>query len=356
MSSLKNDSFIRALLRQPVERTPVWMMRQAGRYLPEYRRVREQAGSFMNLCTNPELACEVTLQPLERYRLDAAILFSDILTIPDAMGLGLSFAEGEGPRFQHPLRREEDIRRLPVPDPEDRLRYVTDAVRLIQRELQGRLPLIGFSGSPWTLATYMVEGGGSKDFRHIKAMLYNRPELAHELLRKLADAVALYLNAQIAAGVNAVMIFDTWGGALTAAQYQVFSLDYARRVYEQLNLHCSTCPIPAIFFTKGGGLWLETMAESGFDALGLDWQTPIGEARRRVGHKVALQGNLDPVALYASPEAIRAEVRRILIDFGYGTGHVFNLGHGVHPDINPEHVGAMIEAVHEFSPAFHQPM
>jgi len=353
MNPLINDCFIRALLRQPVERTPVWMMRQAGRYLPEYRRVREQAGSFMSLCTNPELACEVTLQPLERYRLDAAILFSDILTIPDAMGLGLSFAEGEGPRFSHPVRTEADIQRLPVPDPEDRLRYVPEAVRLIQRELQGRVPLIGFSGSPWTLATYMVEGGGSKDFRKIKAMLYDRPELVHVLLDKLADAVAAYLNAQIAAGVNAVMVFDTWGGALTTAQYQAFSLSYAKRVLDRLDLKSGGRRIPAILFTKGGGLWLESMAETGYDALGLDWQTPIGAARRRVGGKVALQGNLDPVALYAAKDSIRAEVKQILADFGQGTGHVFNLGHGVHPDINPEHVGAMIEAVHEFSPAYH---
>jgi len=353
MTPLQNDCFIRALLRQPVERTPVWMMRQAGRYLPEYRRVREQAGSFMNLCTNPELACEVTLQPLDRYPLDAAILFSDILTIPDAMGLGLHFIEGEGPRFSRPVRTEADIRGLAVPDPEDRLRYVPDAVRLIQRELRGRVPLIGFSGSPWTLATYMVEGGSSRDFRKIKAMLYDRPDLVHELLGTLADAVAVYLNAQIAAGVDAVMLFDTWGGSLTTVQYQAFSLHYARRIHQQLNLNAGGRRIPAILFTKGGGLWLESMAETGFDALGLDWQTPIAEARRRVGDKVALQGNLDPVALYASPDAIRAEVKQILTDFGHGTGHVFNLGHGVHPDIKPEHVGAMIEAVHEFSPAFH---
>jgi uroporphyrinogen decarboxylase len=354
MTSLQNDCFLRALVRQPVERTPVWMMRQAGRYLPEYRRVREQAGSFMNLCTNPELACEVTIQPLDRYRLDAAILFSDILTIPDAMGLGLQFLEGEGPRFSHPIRSEQDIRQLPIPDPEDRLRYVPDAVRLIQRELKGRVPLIGFSGSPWTLATYMVEGSSSKDFRKIKAMLYDRPDLVHELLGKLADAVALYLNAQIAAGVNAVMVFDTWGGSLTTAQYQAFSLHYAQRVYQQLHLNNGERRIPAILFTKGGGLWLEAMAATGYDALGLDWQTPISEARRRVGDKVALQGNLDPVALYASPESIRNEVKQILTDFGHGSGHVFNLGHGVHPDIKPEHVGAMIEAVHEFSPVFHR--
>jgi uroporphyrinogen decarboxylase len=353
MTSLQNDCFIRALLRQPTERTPVWMMRQAGRYLPEYRRVREQAGSFMNLCTNPELACEVTLQPLERYRLDAAILFSDILTIPDAMGLGLHFVEAEGPRFSHPIRTEADVHTLIVPEPEASLRYVTDAVRLIQRELQGKVPLIGFSGSPWTLATYMVEGGSSKDFRKVKTMLYDRPDLLHELLGKLSDAVAAYLNAQIAAGVNAVMLFDTWGGSLTTGQYQEFSLRYAQRILDQLHVNQPTGIIPSILFTKGGGLWLESMAETGYNALGLDWQTPIGDARRRVGNHVALQGNLDPVALYASPATIRDEVHRILTDFGHGTGHVFNLGHGVHPDIQPEHVGAMIEAVHEFSPRFH---
>jgi uroporphyrinogen decarboxylase len=353
MTAPKNDCFIRALLRQTVERTPVWMMRQAGRYLPEYRRVREQAGSFMNLCTNPELACEVTLQPLDRFRLDAAILFSDILTIPDAMGLGLHFIEGEGPRFSRPLCTEEDIRRLTEAGLEERLSYVPAAVGLIQRELQGRVPLIGFSGSPWTLATYMVEGGSSKDFRKVKAMLYDRPDLLHELLGKLANAVATYLNAQIAAGVNVVMLFDTWGGPLTTGQYQDFSLRYAKRILDQLDLKQNCSTLPAILFTKGGGLWLEAMAETGYDALGLDWQTPIADARRRVGGKVALQGNLDPVALYASPDSIRGEVKRILTDFGHGTGHVFNLGHGVHPDIPPEHVGAMVEAVHEFSPRFH---
>lgn len=353
MTSLQNDCFIRALLKLPVERTPVWMMRQAGRYLPEYRRVREQAGSFMKLCTTPELACEVTLQPLERYRLDAAILFSDILTIPDAMGLGLHFIEGEGPRFSNPIRASEDIRKLGVVDPEDQLRYVPDAVRLIQRNLQGKVPLIGFSGSPWTLATYMVEGGSSREFRKVKALMYDQPALLHELLGKLADSVAAYLNAQIAAGVNAVMLFDTWGGMLTTAQYQEFSLAYAQRLLGQLSRRTEAGSIPAILFTKGGGLWLEAMAASGYDALGLDWQTHIGQARARVGERVALQGNLDPVALYASPAAIRAEVGRILADFGHGTGHVFNLGHGVHPDIDPEHVGAMIDAVHELSPAFH---
>jgi uroporphyrinogen decarboxylase len=353
MESLHNDSFLRALLRQPVERTPVWMMRQAGRYLPEYRRVREQAGSFMNLCTNPELACEVTIQPIDRYRLDAAILFSDILTVPDAMGLGLRFVEGEGPRFDKPVASAEDIRRLPIPDPEVELRYVPDAVRLIKRNLNQRVPLIGFSGSPWTLATYMIEGGSSREFQKAKGLMYDQPALMHQLLGKLADSVAAYLNAQIAAGVDAVMVFDTWGGALTAEQYRLFSLDYAKRVLDQLNLRPDGRQIPAILFTKGGGLWLEAMADSGYDALGLDWTIDIGAARSRVGDRVALQGNLDPVVLYASKETIRNEVRKVLAGFGQGSGHVFNLGHGVHPAIDPEHVGAMIEAVHEFSPAFH---
>jgi uroporphyrinogen decarboxylase len=353
MTSSTNDCFIRALLRQPVPRTPVWMMRQAGRYLPEYRRVREQAGSFMKLCTTPELACEVSVQPLERFRLDAAILFSDILTIPDAMGLGLHFIEGEGPKFRNPIRSAADIHNLPIPDPETDLRYVPDTVRLIQRRLQGKVPLIGFSGSPWTLASYMVEGASSREFRKVKGLMYDQPTLLHELLGRLADSVAAYLNAQIAAGVDAVMVFDTWGGMLTAEQYQTFSLDYAKRVLDGLTRRTGGRTIPTILFTKGGGLWLESMAESGYDALGLDWQTHIGQARRRVGAKVALQGNLDPVALYAQPETIRAEVKKILAQFGHGSGHVFNLGHGVHPDIEPEHVEAMIEAVHEFSPAFH---
>ncbi|QFY42470.1 uroporphyrinogen decarboxylase [Candidatus Methylospira mobilis] len=352
--TLTNDCFIRALLRQPVERTPVWMMRQAGRYLPEYRRVREQAGSFMQLCTNPELACEVALQPLERFPLDAAILFSDILTIPDAMGLGLDFFEGEGPRFERPIANAADIQRLPIPDPETELRYVVDAVRLIKQNLRGKAPLIGFSGSPWTLATYMIEGGSSRDFRKAKRMIYDEPALMHKLLDKLATAVGAYLNAQIAAGADAVMLFDTWGGTLTPEQYQAFSLDYAQRIRAQLTRTVNGRSIPAILFTKGGGQWLEAMAESGYDALGLDWTLSIADARRRVGGRVALQGNLDPVALYASPEVIRREVGAILAGFGNGTGHVFNLGHGVHPDIDPEHVGAMIAAVHELSPQYHR--
>lgn len=350
---LQNDVFLRALRRQPIERTPVWMMRQAGRYLPEYRRVRQQAGSFMGLCTHPELACEVTLQPLDRYRLDAAILFSDILTIPDAMGLGLEFVEGEGPQFRHPIQTQEDVRRLSAPDPEASLRYVPDAVRLIKRELGGRVPLIGFSGSPWTLATYMIEGRSSREFRKIKGMMYERPALLHELLAVLARAVSLYLEAQIQAGVDAVMVFDTWGGVLNPSQYAAFSLDYAKRSIERLTLGSGDTRRPAILFTKGGGQWLEAMAASDYDALGLDWTTDIGDARRRVGHRVALQGNLDPQALYAPIPQLEEEVRSILLAYGPGTGHVFNLGHGVWPDVNPEHVGAMIEAVHRFSPAIH---
>ena len=350
MKLFNDHCFIRTLLRQPVERTPVWMMRQAGRYLPEYRKVREQAGDFLSLCSNPELACEVTLQPLHRYRLDAAILFSDILTIPDAMGLELKFVEGEGPKFDKPVRSAADVHQLPIPDPEQELRYVPDAVRMIRSHLDQDIPLIGFSGSPWTLACYMVEGGGSKDFRKVKAMLYEQPELMHEMLAKLADAVAIYLNAQIAAGIQAVMVFDTWGGVLDTQDYQSFSLHYAQRVREQLNLQPAEGQIPALLFTKGGGQWLECMAKTGYDGLGLDWMTDIAQARARVGEQVALQGNLDPVALYASPEVIRNKVKQILTAYGAGNGHVFNLGHGVLPDINPDHVEAMIEAVHEFSP------
>lgn len=351
MTILKNDLLIRALLRQPVERTPVWMMRQAGRYLPEYRQVREQAGSFLGLCTNPELACEVTMQPLRRFGFDAAILFSDILTVPDAMGLELYFTEGEGPKFRNPVRTAADIEKLPVPDPESELAYVMNAVRLIKKTLQGSVPLIGFSGSPWTLATYMVEGGGSKNFQLIKSLMYNQPKLMHQLLSKIARAVAAYLNAQIAAGADAVMLFDTWGGMLNTQNYAEFSLNYAKQVRDQLTTDLAGKKIPTILFTKGGGLWLEAMAETGYDALGLDWQTDIGQARRRVGNKVALQGNMDPVALYAQPETIKQEVRNILQSYGPGSGHVFNLGHGILPDVDPSHVQAMVEAVKHYQPA-----
>ena len=346
MHNLDNDRLLRALRREPVDATPIWLMRQAGRYLPEYRATRAKAGSFLELCKNPELACEVTLQPLERFPLDAAILFSDILTIPDAMGLGLYFAEGEGPHFERPIRTEADIAKLAAPDPEEDLRYVMDGVRVIRSALNGRVPLIGFSGSPWTLATYMVEGQGAKNFSKVKAMMYDRPDLMHRLLDVTADAVIAYLNAQIAAGAQAVMIFDTWGGALGPRHYRSFSLDYMDAIVSGLTREAEGRRVPVILFTKGGGNWLEAMAETGCDALGLDWTVDIGDARRRVGDKVALQGNLDPCALYAKPDKITGEADRILDAFGEHPGHVFNLGHGITPDIEPDHVAALVDAVH----------
>ena len=353
MTELKNDTFLRALLREPVEYTPVWMMRQAGRYLPEYRATRSQAGDFMSLCMNPELACEVTLQPLERYPLDAAILFSDILTIPDAMGQGLYFETGEGPKFKKVIRTQADVDALPVPDPEKDLGYVMDAVRTIRRELNGRVPLIGFSGSPWTLATYMVEGGSSKDFRTTKALAYDQPELMHGLLDKLAQSVVSYLNGQIKAGAQAVQIFDTWGGTLSAAAYQEFSLRYMQKIVDGLIKEHDGRKIPCILFTKNGGLWLESIAASGCQAVGLDWTINIGDARKRIGDKVALQGNMDPTMLYASPDRIRQEVASILESFGHGTGHVFNLGHGITPEVDPANAGAFIECVRELSAKYH---
>ncbi len=351
--TLKNDRFLRALWREPVDVTPVWMMRQAGRYLPEYRATREQAGDFMTLCKTPDLACEVTLQPLRRYAFDAAILFSDILTIPDALGLDLYFVSGEGPKFRHTITSPEAVEKLPDVDMADALSYVTDAVALIRRELNGSVPLIGFSGSPWTLATYMIEGGGSKDFRLAKSFLYNHPEAMHQLLDKLADCVTDYLNAQIRAGAQAVQIFDTWGGILTPTAYQDFSLRYMEKIVANLIKESEGRKIPAILFTKNGGQWLESMASTGCQALGLDWTTDIGNARQRVGNKVALQGNMDPSILYASPDSIRAEVKRILASFGPGEGHVFNLGHGITPEVNPDHVSAFVDAVHEYSAEFH---
>lgn len=342
---LQNDRFLRALAREPVDRTPIWMMRQAGRYLPEYRASRETAGSFMDLCRNAELACEVTLQPLERYPLDAAILFSDILTVPDAMGLGLYFETGEGPKFHKTVRTEQDVAALPVPNAEADLDYVMRAVSTIRGALNGRVPLIGFSGSPWTLATYMVEGGSSKDFRHLKAMIYSQPEVAHALLEKLALAVTDYLNAQIRHGAQAVQIFDTWGGTLSAEAYREFSLAYMQRIVDGLIRDHEGRKVPVILFTKNGGLWLEAMADTGCDALGLDWTVNIGDARRRVGERVALQGNMDPAVLYAEPAAIRAEVKRILDDFGDHPGHIFNLGHGITPDTPIAHVERLIEMV-----------
>ena len=349
MSELKNDRFLKALMRQPVDRTPVWMMRQAGRYLPEYRATRAQAGDFMSLCKNTELACEVTLQPLERYELDAAILFSDILTIPDAMGLGLYFEEGEGPKFRKPVRTEADIEQLQVINTASDLSYVTDAVAMIRRELHGRVPLIGFSGSPWTLATYMIEGQSSRDFARAKTMLYTQPELMHQLLDKLALSVIDYLNAQIVAGAQVVQIFDTWGGALSHAAYQEFSLAYMEKIVAGLIKQADGRDVPVILFTKGGGHWLEAMAETGCHALGLDWTVDIGSAKARVGDRVALQGNMDPAVLRADPATIEREVQSILSAFGGGAGHVFNLGHGITPDIDPEHAKAFIEAVHKFS-------
>lgn len=350
---LKNDLLLRALLRQRVDRTPVWMMRQAGRYLPEYRASRERAGSFLKLCMTPELACEVTLQPLARFPLDAAILFSDILTIPQALGLGLQFETGEGPRIERPVRSSADVARLAVPDPTRELRYVLDAVSLIRRELNGSVPLIGFAGSPWTVGTYIVEGGSSRDFPRIKGMMFDAPETLHRLLNLLTESTLLYLNAQIEAGAQAVMIFDTWGGVLAPAQYREFSLQYMARIVEGLTRERDNRRVPVILFTKGGGAWLNEMANTGCDALGVDWTTDLADARRTVGDRTALQGNLDPNVLYASPQRIREEVARVLASYGQGHGHVFNLGHGIHPLIQPEHAGAMIAAVHELSPAYH---
>jgi uroporphyrinogen decarboxylase len=354
VAPLENDLFLRALLREPTPRTPLWMMRQAGRYLPEYRATRAKAGSFMQLCMTPDYACEVTLQPLARYRLDAAILFSDILTIPHALGLGLEFEAGEGPKLDRPVRTPADIDRLPTLDPEVDLRYVMDAVRTIRRELDGRVPLIGFAGSPWTVATYCVEGGGSKAFARIKAMLYGAPGELHRLLAHLTRATTDYLNAQIRAGAQAVMVFDTWGGALAPAAYREFSLRYMAEIVAGLVREHEGRRVPAILFTKGGGQWLADLAATGADALGVDWTTDLSSARAAVGGRVALQGNLDPSVLYAPPAVIREQVGRVLASYGQGPGHVFNLGHGIHPDVPPEHAGAMVDAVHELSPAYHR--
>ena len=345
---LVNDTFLRACLRQPTEHTPVWLMRQAGRYLPEYNATRAKAGSFMGLATNRDFATEVTLQPLERFPLDAAILFSDILTVPDAMGLGLSFAAGEGPRFARPLRNEADVAALHVPDLE-RLRYVFDAVTSIRRALNGRVPLIGFAGSPWTLACYMVEGAGSDDYRLVKTMLYARPDLMHRILQINADAVAAYLNAQIDAGAQAVMVFDSWGGVLADGAFQAFSLTYTRRVVQQLHREHDGARVPVIVFTKGGGGWLEQIADCGADVVGVDWTVDLGAARQRVGDRVALQGNLDPMALFGTPEALQAEARRVLDSFGPHPGHVFNLGHGISQHTSPEQVAILVDTVHRHS-------
>ncbi|AUN96264.1 uroporphyrinogen decarboxylase [Pseudazoarcus pumilus] len=353
MSRLENDTFLRALARQPVDYTPVWMMRQAGRYLPEYRETRARAGSFLDLCKNTDLACEVTLQPLARYPLDAAILFSDILTVPDAMGLGLYFAEGEGPRFERPLREEWEIRNLSAPDPNVELRYVMDAVSEIRRALNGSVPLIGFAGSPWTLACYMVEGRSSSDYRQIKTMAYARPDLMHHILSVAADAVVAYLNAQIEAGAQAVMVFDSWGGVLSEAAYREFSLAYLERVVAGLTREREGRRVPSIVFTKGGGLWLESIAAIGSDGVGLDWTMDIGRARALVGDRVALQGNLDPNVLFAPPEVVAREACRVLDAFGPHPGHVFNLGHGISQFTPPESVDALVETVHRHSRRLH---
>jgi uroporphyrinogen decarboxylase len=341
--------FLRALRREPVDMTPIWIMRQAGRYLPEYRATRERAGSFLALAQTPELACEVTLQPIERFALDAAILFSDILTIPDAMGLGLHFVDGEGPKLRHPLRSAADIEKLGVPDPESDLRYVMDAVRLIRRELNERVPLIGFSGSPWTLACYMIEGEGSQSFSRAKALALDDAAIMHRLLDTLAQSVASYLAAQAAAGAQALMVFDTWGGLLAPSQFREFSLRYLTGIVTRLKADPIARNLPVTLFSKGANGHLEALADTGCSALGVDWTIDIGDARARVGNRVALQGNLDPAILAASPDAIRNEARKVLDSFGAHPGHVFNLGHGITPDIKPEHVAVLVDAVHEFS-------
>jgi uroporphyrinogen decarboxylase len=349
-----NTRFLDTIAGKKVDATPVWLMRQAGRYLPEYRATRAKAGSFMGLATNPELACEVTLQPLARFDLDAAILFSDILTIPDAMGLGLTFAEGEGPRFAKPVRTAADIARLAVPDMGQELRYVMDAVSLIRRELRGSVPLIGFSGSPWTLACYMVEGGGSDNFARVKSLALNEPKLMHQLLEVVTDSVIAYLSAQREAGAQALMVFDTWGGVLAPHTYREFSLRYLNRIAQEFKRGEGEANTPLILFGKGNAPYLEELAATGAEGVGVDWLVSLEDARRRTQGKVALQGNLDPVTLYAQPETIRAEVKRCLASYGKGSGHVFNLGHGMSPDMNLEHVKVLVDAVHEFSREYHQ--
>ncbi len=352
MSDLADSLFLRSLKREPVPRTPVWVMRQAGRYLPEYLQVRKEAGDFMTLCRTPKLACEVTLQPLRRFDLDAAILFSDILTIPDAMGLGLSFQEGEGPQFARPIRSVAEVGALDVPKASEALDYVMEAASLIRTNMPTELPLIGFSGSPWTLACYMIEGRGSRDFKHILRFMYEHPEAMHMLLQKLTDSIVDYLSEQVKAGVNALMVFDTWGGILTTPNFKAFSCDYLGMISKRLKaLHPE---IPVILFTKGGGQWLNALADTGCDGLGVDWTCDLARARHEVGERVALQGNLDPAVLLTSPDCIRREVFRVLEAFGDGTGHIFNLGHGITPDVPPEHLAVMIETIRQFSPKFKQ--
>ncbi len=347
--SADGSRYLRALRRQPVDATPVWVMRQAGRYLPEYRAVRARVRDFLTLCKTPELACEVTLQPLRRFPLDAAIVFSDILTIPDAMGLGLRVQEGVGPTFAHPVRRLSDIRRLPAIDVREELRYVMQAVSLIRAELDSSIPLIGFSGSPWTLATYMVDGGGGKDFRYARGLLHAQPQAAHLLLEKNTAAVIDYLTAQVEAGVQSLMVFDTWGGLLSTPDYQAFSLHYMRQIVASLKADPTCREIPITLFTKGGGGWLEMIADSGCDAIGLDWTVPLDQARRRLGDRVALQGNMDPAVLFAANDKVAAEARRVVDEFGPGSGHIFNLGHGIHPQVDPQRVATLVDTVHHYS-------
>ncbi len=354
MVELKNDVMLRALMRQPVSRTPVWIMRQAGRYLPEYRDVRAEAGNFMNLCRNPELACEVTMQPLRRFKLDAAILFSDILTIPDAMGLGLYFESGEGPKFKNPVQSVNAIRGLRVPDVEKKLSYVFDAVRTVRRELNGEVPLIGFAGSPFTVSTYMVEGGSSREFLKIKGLAAEAPDVLDHLMDIVAETTTEYLNTQIEAGVQAIQIFDTWGAALEPDDFRRFSMASMQKIIDGLTREKDGRRIPVILFTKGAGPLLSDLADTGCDALGVDWTTDLSTAREYVADKVALQGNLDPAMLRESPEAIRQGVADTLASYGDGPGHVFNLGHGITPDIDPDHLGVLVDAVHELSPDFHE--
>ncbi len=353
MNVLQNDVLLRALLRQPVPRTPVWIMRQAGRYLPEYREVRKQAGDFMSLCRSPELACEVTMQPLRRYALDAAILFSDILTVPDAMGLGLYFEPGNGPRFERPVRTPAEIRRLRLPEVAVELGYVMRAVRAIRAELAGSVPLIGFAGSPWTVATYMVEGRSSRNFETIRGLIENEPAALEQLLDVVAQTTTEYLQGQADAGAQALMIFDTWGGALERDEYRRYSLAPMQMIVDGLRRNVDGQRIPLILFTKGAGPLLKDMADTGCDALGVDWTTDLATARRYVDDRVALQGNLDPATLRESPAMIRGGVARVLQSYGKGPGHVFNLGHGITPDVDPEHVGVLVDAVHELSPQYH---
>lgn len=351
--TLQNDRFIRALMREPVDRTPVWMMRQAGRYLPEYRATRAKAGDFLSLCKNTDLATEVTLQPLRRYDFDAAILFSDILTIPDAMGLGLYFETGEGPKFKKKITTEKDIEALANINVETDLDYVINAVSSISSALAGSVPLIGFTGSPWTLATYMVEGQSTREFKLIKSMLYSKPEILHQLLDLLATVVTAYLNAQIKAGAQVVQIFDTWGGILSHSAYKTFSLDYMKKIIKGLIKVNDGRKVPCIVFTKNGGIWLDDIVQSECDAIGLDWTMSLAKARQQVGTKVALQGNMDPSVLLSTPERIKQEVSQVLADFGEGSGHIFNLGHGITPDVPPDHVKVFIDAVNTISPKYH---